>query len=44
MKKEIKVKVCFSEGYQERYTAACLSQLQKREVNQNVKEDSHATA
>ena len=32
MKKEIKVKVTFTEGYQKRYTQACLDVLEKRET------------
>lgn len=42
--KEIKVKVQFSPGYQQRYTEACLNQLKKREMNRKVKEDSPKTA
>ena len=30
--KEVKVKVEFTEGYQKRYTEACLEQLRKREL------------
>lgn len=30
MKKEIKIKVTFTEGYQERYTKACLEVIRKR--------------
>lgn len=31
MKKEIKVHVTFSDGYQKRYTQACLNVIKKRE-------------
>lgn len=30
--KEIKVEVQFTEGYQERFTRACVEQLKKREA------------
>lgn len=29
-KQEVKVKVVFTDGYQQRYTAACLEQLRRR--------------
>ncbi len=36
MKKEIKVKVQFTEGYRERYTKACIEQLKKRETKKEA--------
>ena len=36
MKKEIKVKVQLTEGFQERYTEACLKQLKKRETKKEA--------
>jgi len=38
MKKEIKVKVQFSEGYRERFTKACLETLRKREAKEKQSE------
>lgn len=32
MKKDVKVKVTYTEGYQKRYTQACLEVLKKREA------------
>ena len=42
--KEVKVKVEFTEGYQKRYTEACLEQLRKRELSKqrNLDMDSRA--
>ena len=36
MKKEIKVKVQFTEGFRERYTKACLDQLKKRDTKKEA--------
>lgn len=33
--RDIKVKVEFTEGYEERFTVACLKQLEKREKSQH---------
>lgn len=38
MKKEIKVVVEFTEGYQERYTRACLEVIKKREAKEGKNE------
>lgn len=38
MKKEIKVKVQFTEGYKQRYTKACLEILRKREAKEKQSE------
>lgn len=35
--KEIKIKVQFTSGYQERYTKACIEQLKKREARERDK-------
>lgn len=37
MKKEIKVQVTFSDGYQKRYTQACLNVIKKREQKESTK-------
>lgn len=37
MKKEIKVKVTYSEGYQKRFTQACLNVIKKREQKESVR-------
>lgn len=39
---DIKVKVNFTEGYQKRFTEACLKQLEKRE--KSLKEKARGTA
>ena len=36
--KEIKVKVTFTEGYEERFTKACLEVLLKREEKKKIEE------
>lgn len=36
-KKEIKVRVGFSEGYEKRYTEACLKVLEHRKAEKNLK-------
>lgn len=40
MKKEIKVKVEFSEGYERRFTEACLDVLRKRKANEEAQQKS----
>lgn len=35
--KEIKIEVQFTEGYQKRYTKACIEQLKKRKARDNEK-------
>ena len=35
--KEIRIKVQFTSGYQERYTKACIKQLKKREAKEREK-------
>ena len=35
--KEIRIKVQFTSGYQERYTKACIEQLKKRETKDREK-------
>lgn len=37
MKQEIKVKVTFSEGYEKRFTKACLEVLKRRETMKELK-------
>lgn len=37
MKKEIKVEITFSAGYEERFTRACLEALEHREAMENLK-------
>lgn len=37
MKQEIKVKVEFSEGYEKRFTEACLEVLKRREAMKELK-------
>ena len=37
MKKEIKVQVTYSEGYQKRFTEACLNVIKKREKKESEK-------
>lgn len=37
MKKEIKVQVTYSEGYQKRFTEACLKVIKKRELKESEK-------
>lgn len=37
MKKEIKVRVTFTEGYQKRFTEACLEVLRRREKNESAR-------
>lgn len=37
MKKEIKVQVTYSEGYQKRFTEACLKVIKKREQKESEK-------
>lgn len=39
MKKEIKVKVEFTEGYRERYTEACLEELRKRDQRKELENE-----
>ena len=39
-RKEIKVAVTFTEGYQQRYTKACLDVIRKRELKKETKEAS----
>ena len=35
--KEIRIKVRLTDGYQERYTKACIEQLKKREAKEREK-------
>ena len=37
MKKEIKVKVTFTEGYQKRFTEACLEVLKRRQKYESTR-------
>lgn len=37
IKKEIKVKVTFTEGYEKRFTQACLDVLKRREKSENTR-------
>ena len=37
LKKEIKVRVTFTEGYQKRFTEACLEVLRRREKNESAR-------
>lgn len=40
MKQEIKVKVVFTDGYEKRFTKACLDQLKKREEKEKVRQQA----
>lgn len=40
-KKEIKVKVTYSEGYEQRFTAALLKQIARREREQRPQEQKY---
>lgn len=40
-KKEIKVKVAYSEGYEQRFTAALLRQIARREREQRAQEQKY---
>lgn len=38
---EIKVKVTLTEGYEKRFTEACLNQLRKRDAVRSLQEQRH---
>ncbi len=43
-KKEIKVQVQFTEGYEKRFTEACLEQLRRRELAKQREADMESKA
>jgi uncharacterized protein (UPF0335 family) len=38
---EIKVKVIFTEGYQQRFTAACIRQIRRREAAEKQEREAY---